>query len=138
MRRRSRASPSARLPSRLSWRSSARLRPCCPKAWFLPSFLHELLQTVERLIPSLRDVLEIGSRRFHLFQLELPDTLAATAHIRDEPSRGEHVQVFGNSLSRNSRSGGQPRNGQRAFGAQPGDQRQPGFIAERRKNRRSA
>src|SRR5713226_8962846 len=135
MRRRARASPSARLPSRLSWRSSALLRPCCSKAWFLPSFLDDLLQTVERLVPSLRDVLEIGSRRFHLFQLELPDTLAATPHIRDEPSRGEHVQMLGNGLSRNSRSGGQPRNRERALGAQSGDQRQPGFITERRKHR---
>ena len=84
-----------------------------------------MLETVERFVPPLRDVLEIGSRRFHLFQLELPDALAATSHIRDEPSRGEHVQVLGDRLSRDSRSGGQPGNRERALGAQPGDQRQP-------------
>ncbi len=43
------------------------------------SFLHESLQTTERFVPSLRDVLEIGSRYFHLFWLELPDALAATS-----------------------------------------------------------
>jgi hypothetical protein len=42
------------------------------------SFLNELLQTAERIVPSLRDLLEIATRRFHLFRLELPDTLAAT------------------------------------------------------------
>jgi len=43
------------------------------------SFLHEFLQTTERFVPSLRDVLEVGSRYFHLFWLELPDALAATS-----------------------------------------------------------
>src|ERR1700680_1821431 len=41
-------------------------------------FLHEFLQTTERFVPSLRDVLEIGSRYFHFLWLELPDALAAT------------------------------------------------------------
>src|ERR1700682_366727 len=95
MRRRARASPSARLPSRLSWCPSARWRPRCSKAWFLPSFLDELLETVEGFVPPLRDVLEIAPRRHHLFRLELPDALATTPQIRDEPSGGEHVQMLG-------------------------------------------
>src|SRR5258708_23664307 len=84
---------------------------------FLPSFLDELLQTVERFVPSLRDVLEIGSCRFHLFQLELPDALAATPYIRDQTSRGKHVQVLGDGLTRDGRSGGQPGDRERAIGA---------------------
>src|ERR1700687_4929380 len=116
MRRRARAVPSARLPSRRSWCRSARLRPRCSKAWLLPSFPDELLETVERFVPPLRDALEIGPRHFHLFRLELPDALAPTPYIRDEPSRGEHVQVLGNRLARDSRSGGQPGNRERALG----------------------
>src|SRR3984893_10446590 len=138
MRRRARASPSARLPWRLSWRSSDRLRPRGSKAWFLPLSLDELLQTIERFVPSLRDVLEIGTRRFHLFRLDLPEELAPAPDIRDEPSRGEHGQVLGNRLSRDGRSSGQPGNRERASGAQPGDQRQPGLVTERRKYRGGA
>src|SRR6266852_4007344 len=87
------------------------------KTCFLPSFLNESLETVEGFVPPLGDVLEIGSRHFHLFQLELPDALATTAYIRDEPCRGEHVQVLCNRLSRDGRSGGQPGNRERTIGA---------------------
>lgn len=70
------------------------------------SFLNEILKTVERFVPPLRDVLEIALRRFHLFRLEFPDALSAAPYIRDEPGGGEHGQVLGNGLARDSRPGG--------------------------------
>src|SRR5437879_7674484 len=102
------------------------------------SGLDEFLQAVERLVPPLRDVLEIAPRRDCLFRLESPDALSAAPDVRDEPSCGEHVQVLGNGLARDSRPGGKPRYRQRAVGAQSGHQREPGFIPKRRKYRRSA
>src|SRR5258706_4527731 len=121
MRRRALASPSARLPWQLSQRSSARLRPRCSKAWLLPSLLNEFLQTAEGFVPSLRDVLEIGARGLHLFRLELPDALASTPPVRDEPSRGEHAQVLCNRMSRDGSTARQPRKRERTLGAQSGD-----------------
>jgi hypothetical protein len=76
------------------------------KSMIPPSLLNEFLQTVEGFVPPLRDVLEIAPRRFHLLRLEFPDALSAAPHIRDEPSRGEYVQVLGNGLARDSRPGG--------------------------------
>src|ERR1700682_6038974 len=101
-------------------------------------FLNEFLQTVECFVPSLRDVLQIGPRRFHLSRFEFPDTLSAAPHIRDEPSGGEYVQVLGDGLPCDSRPGGQPRYRERAVGAQPVHQLEPGFVTERRKDRRGA
>src|SRR2546426_8759118 len=114
---------------------SISLSPSCLTA---ASVLNEFLQAVERFIPPLRDVLEIAPRRDRLFRLELPDALSAAPDTRDEPSCGEHVQVLGNGLASDRRPDRQPRYRQRAIGTKSGYQREPGFVTERRKYRRSA
>src|SRR5260370_20976400 len=86
--------------------------------------LDELLQTVERFVPPLRDMVEIAPRCFDLFRLERPDPLSAAPPVRDQPSGGEHVQVLRNGLSRDSRPGGQPLYRQRPIGAQLGHERE--------------
>src|SRR2546423_14776572 len=44
-------------------------------------FFDEPLQAAEGFIPPFGNLIEIGSRRFHFFRLQLPDALAAMPQV---------------------------------------------------------
>src|SRR5579885_2817168 len=100
------------------------LRPECRwAAWNLPrSFFDEFLQTIERLVPLVRDAVEVAPRLGQPLGVERPDAFPPTPDVMDETGTGENVQMLGDGLAGDGRAGGEPRGRERPVRAQARDQ----------------
>lgn len=80
----------------------------CPASAHNTSLLNELLESRERAIPLTGNFSEVGPRFVQSIRFELPNLLTPAAHATHQAGAGEYVQMFGDSLTRDFRAGGEP------------------------------
>lgn len=96
----------------------------------------ECLEALERAIPALRDLIEMATHFGEPLGFQLPNRLAADPLASDEACVRERAQVFRDGLTSDRRAIGEAHDRLRTRFAQPHDDAQASFIAERRKERR--
>src|SRR5262249_39066291 len=127
--RRATASESGKRSSR--WSSRSRVRPSgdAPASGLsgllgLIAF-HEGAQSLDRMVPALRDLSEMPARLREALRLQLPDALTASALACHELGLGQGVQVLRDRLARDLCALRQPRDRERALLAEFPDDPQP-------------
>ena len=67
------------------------------------SVLDEAPETLERVVPLLRDSIEVCVRAGETRRLEIPDLLAPSTCAADQPGVREHAEMLRDSLPRHLR-----------------------------------
>jgi len=100
-----------------------------PRANFR-SFLDEFLESTERIVPTPGNRLEALTSFLKPPCFELPDTLPTAPNVPDQAGFSEHMKMFRNGLASDGGARGETCDGHGTAGAEPGYQREPGFVAE--------
>jgi hypothetical protein len=99
--------------------------------------LDKFLEATERIVPTPGNRLEALTSFLKRPCFELPDTLPTAPNVPDQAGFSEHMKMFRDGLASDGGAGGETRDGHGTAGAEPGDQREPGFVAESREDGRS-
>ena len=100
------------------------------------SFLHEILQPKEGLIPLLRHDIGVIAHQPQRRGIELKQAFASGAHAAHDAYAFEHAQMFRDRLPSELGAFRELCNRSRLAVAQSLDQCESSFIAERREDRR--
>lgn len=99
------------------------------------SVFDEGFQSGERLIPPLRDEIEVVARFGERFWVELVAAFAAGAAAAHNANVFEHAKVLRNRLTSEPRACGELRDGMRLAAGQTRDEEKTSFVSERREER---
>src|SRR5262249_52211074 len=95
--------------------------------------LHQRLESIDRLVPLVGDLVQVAARLGQALRLELVNLRPTLASAAYKPGVFQSVQMLGDRLARDARPLAEANDGLRPAGTQPGDDAQPRAIAERRK-----
>lgn len=94
----------------------------------LASF-HVSFQSGERAVPMIRNLLKLLLCTFESSAFQFPELFAAVASAAGQSGRGEHVQMLGDRLARDTRALRKAGDGERPAAGKPLEKQQTCLIA---------
>src|SRR5438309_7042596 len=92
--------------------------------------LDECLQSTDRLVPVIRNLIEGAPSLLESLRLQLPDRFAPATTVSHQTSPAERAQLLGDRLASDAGPLAEVCDRERPFDAKPADEASPGVVAE--------